>query len=135
MALNKAFSVNSIHFGANAPLFVIAGPCVIESEVTRVANGGESGRHRRRNARPIHFQGFLRQGKSHLGLFVSRPRLEKGFAHPANIKKKTGLPILTDVHDVSHVGPAAEVCDILQIPAFLCRQTDLLVAAGEAAAL
>ena len=48
----------------------------------------------------------------------------------ANIKKRTGLPILTDVHEVSQVGPAAEVCDILQIPAFLSRQTDLLVAVG-----
>ena len=47
------------------------------------------------------------------------------------IKKRTGLPILTDVHEVSHVGPAAEVCDVLQIPAFLSRQTDLLVAVGK----
>ena len=46
------------------------------------------------------------------------------------IKKKTGLPILTDVHEVSHVAPAAEVCDVLQVPAFLSRQTDLLVAVG-----
>lgn len=48
----------------------------------------------------------------------------------AAIAKRTGLPILTDVHDTSQVAPAAEVCDVLQIPAFLCRQTDLLVAAG-----
>jgi 2-dehydro-3-deoxyphosphooctonate aldolase (KDO 8-P synthase) len=58
------------------------------------------------------------------------PQLEEGLHILAEIKKCTGLPILTDVHDISQVGPAAEVCDILQIPAFLCRQTDLLVAAG-----
>jgi 2-dehydro-3-deoxyphosphooctonate aldolase (KDO 8-P synthase) len=58
------------------------------------------------------------------------PQLEEGLRILAAIKKRTGLPILSDVHDVSQVGPAAEVCDILQIPAFLCRQTDLLAAAG-----
>ena len=59
------------------------------------------------------------------------PGLMEGLRILAAIKKRTGLPVLTDVHDVSHVGPAAEVCDIIQIPAFLCRQTDLLVAAGK----
>jgi 2-dehydro-3-deoxyphosphooctonate aldolase (KDO 8-P synthase) len=58
------------------------------------------------------------------------PGLEQGLRVLANIKKRTGLPILTDVHEVSHVAPVAEVCDVLQIPAFLSRQTDLLVAAG-----
>jgi len=58
------------------------------------------------------------------------PGLREGLRILANIKKRTGLPILTDVHDVSQVGPVAEVCDVLQIPAFLSRQTDLLVAAG-----
>jgi hypothetical protein len=87
VALNKTFSVNSIHFGANAPLFVIAGPCVIESE-SHVAHGGKSGRHRLRNARPIHFQGVLRQSKPHLALFVSRPRPEKGLGHPKEHQEK-----------------------------------------------
>lgn len=58
------------------------------------------------------------------------PGLKEGLRILAEIKRETGLPILTDVHEVSHVGPAAEVCDVLQIPAFLSRQTDLLVAAG-----
>jgi len=58
------------------------------------------------------------------------PQLGEGLRILANIKKRTGLAILSDVHDMSQVGPAAEVCDILQIPAFLCRQTDLLLAAG-----
>ncbi len=59
------------------------------------------------------------------------PGLKNGLKILAKIKKRTGLPVLTDVHDVSQVGPAADVCDILQIPAFLSRQTDLLVAAGK----
>jgi 2-dehydro-3-deoxyphosphooctonate aldolase (KDO 8-P synthase) len=58
------------------------------------------------------------------------PGLREGLRILGNIKKRTGLPILTDVHEVSQVGPVAEICDVLQIPAFLSRQTDLLVAAG-----
>jgi 2-dehydro-3-deoxyphosphooctonate aldolase (KDO 8-P synthase) len=58
------------------------------------------------------------------------PGLNHGLRTLANVKKRTGLPILTDVHEVSHVAAAAEVCEVLQIPAFLSRQTDLLVAAG-----
>jgi len=59
------------------------------------------------------------------------PGLKEGLRILAAIAKRTGLPILSDVHEVSQVAPAAEVCDVLQIPAFLCRQTDLLVAAGK----
>ena len=58
------------------------------------------------------------------------PGLEKGLEILAEVRQETGLPALTDVHEPSHVGPAAEVCDVLQIPAFLCRQTDLLLEAG-----
>jgi len=58
------------------------------------------------------------------------PGLKRGLAVLANVKKKLGLPILTDIHEIDHCQPAAEVADVLQIPAFLCRQTDLLVAAG-----
>jgi 2-dehydro-3-deoxyphosphooctonate aldolase (KDO 8-P synthase) len=59
------------------------------------------------------------------------PGLKKGLSILAKIKKRVGVPILTDVHEVSQVGPAAEVCDVLQVPAFLSRQTDLLIAVGK----
>src|SRR5208282_269543 len=59
------------------------------------------------------------------------PGMKEGLRILAAIAKRTGLPVLTDIHDVSQAAPAAEVCDVLQIPAFLCRQTDLLVAAGK----
>ena len=62
------------------------------------------------------------------------PGLEHGLEILGRIKQKTGLPVLTDVHEVSHVEPAAKVCDVIQIPAFLSRQTDLLVAAGRSGA-
>ena len=58
------------------------------------------------------------------------PGLGEGLRILAKIKHQTGLPLLTDVHEIAHVAPAAEVCDVLQIPAFLSRQTDLLIAAG-----
>jgi 2-dehydro-3-deoxyphosphooctonate aldolase (KDO 8-P synthase) len=58
------------------------------------------------------------------------PGLREGLEVLREVKQTTGLPVLTDVHECDHVGPAAEVCDVLQIPAFLCRQTDLLVEAG-----
>ncbi len=130
MALNKTFSVNSIQFGAKAPLFVIAGPCVIESESHALRMAESLGAVASELHVPYIFKAsYDKANRTSLSSFRG-PGLQKGLRILKNIKKKTGLPILTDVHDVSQVGPAAEVCDILQIPAFLCRQTDLLVAAG-----
>jgi 2-dehydro-3-deoxyphosphooctonate aldolase (KDO 8-P synthase) len=130
VALNKTFSVNSIRFGANAPLFLIAGPCVIESESHALRMAESLGAVASELGVPYIFKAsYDKANRTSLSSFRG-PGLKKGLAILKNIKKKTGLPILTDVHDVSHVAPAAEVCDILQIPAFLCRQTDLLVAAG-----
>ena len=130
MALNKTFSVNSIRFGANEPLFLIAGPCVIESESHALRMAESLGAVASELGIPYIFKAsYDKANRTSLSSFRG-PGLKKGLAILKNIKKKTGLPILTDVHDVSQVGPAAEVCDILQIPAFLCRQTDLLIAAG-----
>ena len=63
------------------------------------------------------------------------PGLEKGLAALRRVKEETGLPVLTDVHEVWQIEPVAQVCEVLQIPAFLCRQTDLLVAAGRSGAV
>ena len=79
---------------------------------------------------PARFQSVIRQGQSLLGRYLPRPGTHRRPPYPRPDKKRTGLPILTDVHDVSQVAPVAEVCDVLQIPAFLSRQTDLLVAVG-----
>lgn len=130
VTLNKTFSVNSIRFGANAPLFVIAGPCVIESESQALRMAESLGAVASELGVPYVFKASYDKGNRTSLSSYRGPGLKKGLAILKNIKKKTGLPILTDVHDVSQVAPAAEVCDILQIPAFLCRQTDLLVAAG-----
>lgn len=131
MASARSFTVGKIRVGGNAPLFLIAGPCVIENEAhaTMMAErlvtlAGEIGV-------PFIFKAsYDKANRSSLSSYRG-PGLKKGLRILAKIKKRTGLPILTDIHEVSHVGPAAEVCDVLQVPAFLSRQTDLLIAAGK----
>ena len=110
---------------------VIAGPCVIESSeqvlevATIVQNLAE------RLAIPIIFKAsFDKANRSSISSFRG-PGLEEGLEGLDAVAKKTGLPILTDVHAADQCSPAAQSCDILQIPAFLCRQTDLIVAAAE----
>lgn len=126
----RTFSVGKIRFGGDAPLFLIAGPCVIESETHAMNMAERLGEIASELGIPYIFKAsYDKANRSSFNSFRG-PQLEEGLRILAEIKKCTGLPILTDVHDVSQVGPAAEVCDILQIPAFLCRQTDLLLAAG-----
>ncbi len=130
MPLDKTFSINSIRFGGNAPLFLIAGPCVIESEAHAMSMAERLGAITRELGVPYVFKAsYDKANRTSLSSFRG-PGLQEGLRILKKIKNETGLPVLTDVHDLSEVGPAAEICDILQIPAFLCRQTDLLVAAG-----
>lgn len=127
----RSFEIGKIRVGGDAPLFVIAGPCVIESEAhaTRMAESLRSAADELEV--PLIFKtSYDKANRSSVSSYRG-PGLKEGLRILANIKRSTGLPILTDVHDVSQVGPAAEVCDVLQIPAFLSRQTDLLVAAGQ----
>lgn len=112
-------------FAPGRPLVLIAGPCVIESEdhVHRMACGirdavGEF----------VFKASFDKANRTSTGAYRG-PGLREGLRILAGVKAK-GFPILTDIHEPAHAEPAAEVADILQIPAFLCRQTDLLVAAG-----
>jgi 2-dehydro-3-deoxyphosphooctonate aldolase (KDO 8-P synthase) len=127
----STFSVGNIKFGANSPLFLIAGPCVIESEAHATGIAERLGAITRELSVPFIFKASYDKANRTSVASYRGPGLQEGLRILANIKKRTGLPILTDVHDVSQVGPAAEVCDILQIPAFLSRQTDILVAAGK----
>lgn len=131
MTLSKTFSVNSIRFGGNAPLFLMAGPCVIESEAHATSMAERLGAIASELGVPYIFKASYDKANRTSFSSFRGPGLQEGLRILKNIKKKTGLAILTDVHDLSEVGPAAEVCDILQIPAFLCRQTDLLIAAGQ----
>ena len=118
------------HFGA-AP-FLIAGPCVVEDDDLnlRVGEalaelGSKLGLH------VIYKASYDKANRSRLK-GARGPGLERGLAALAKVRGATGLPILTDVHEVAQVAAAARVADVLQIPAFLCRQTDLLLAVGRA---
>jgi len=116
--------------GKRAPLFVIAGPCVIESEsmVMRTAEtlaGICDELHL-----PFIFKCSYDKANRTAGDSFRGPGLTRGLAILAKVKRKLGVTILTDVHEIAHCKPAAEVCDVLQIPAFLCRQTDLIQAAA-----
>ena len=80
--------------------------------------------------RPFRLQGLLRQSQPHLDQIISRPRHEGRPRDSRDVREEAQVPVLSDVHEPSQCKAAGEVLDILQIPAFLCRQTDLIVAAA-----
>ncbi len=127
----RTFSVGKVALGPGAPLFVIAGPCVIESEEHASMLADRLGAAAGELGVPLIFKASFDKANRTSVSSYRGPGLKEGLRILAAIAKRTGLPILSDVHEVSQVAPAAEVCDALQIPAFLCRQTDLLVAAGK----
>lgn len=130
MKPSSAFSVGDIPVGGTAPLVLIAGPCVIESEAHATMLAEQIASVASSLGVPLIFKAsYDKANRSSISSYRG-PGLDRGLRTLAAIKKRTGLPILTDVHEVSHVAAAGEVCDVLQIPAFLSRQTDLLVAAG-----
>jgi 2-dehydro-3-deoxyphosphooctonate aldolase (KDO 8-P synthase) len=127
----EQFAVGKVRFGAGAPLFLIAGPCVIESEAHALMMAEKLGAVASELGVPYIFKASYDKANRSSVSSYRGPGLKNGLKILAKIKKKTGLAVLTDVHQASEVEAAAEVCDILQIPAFLSRQTDLLVAAGK----
>ena len=111
------------------PIF-IAGPCVIESAALLDEVAAELVRIRQKLGIEIIFKAsFDKANRTSVRSFRG-PGLEKGLAMLQDVKKKYGLKLLTDIHESFQAAPAGEVVDVLQIPAFLCRQTDLLVAAA-----
>ena len=120
--------------GPREPLLFIAGPCVIESEdlIQRVA-GELAGLSQSRSWQIVFKSSFDKANRTSVDSFRG-PGLERGLDMLAKVRRDTGLPITTDVHEASQAGPVAEVCDILQVPAFLARQTDLIEAVSAAAA-
>ena len=111
-------------------LFLIAGPCVLESDALNLRVGEHLARLAERVPGGIIYKAsFDKANRSSMGA-ARGPGLDEGLEALARVRDETGLPVLTDVHLPEQCAPAAEVVDVLQIPAFLCRQTDLLVAAG-----
>ncbi|HXP23470.1 MAG TPA: 3-deoxy-8-phosphooctulonate synthase [Candidatus Sulfotelmatobacter sp.] len=131
MTATAQFALGKVRFGAGAPLFLIAGPCVIESEGHALTMAEKLGAVASELGVPYIFKASYDKANRTSVSSYRGPGLKNGLKILAKIKKRTGLPVLTDVHQALEVEAAAEVCDILQIPAFLSRQTDLLVAAGK----
>lgn len=111
-------------------LFLIAGPCQLEDDTLNLRVAEHLARMSERVPGGIIFKASFDKANRSNPDGPRGPGLEKGLEALARVRAATGLPILTDVHEPDQCAPAAEVADVLQIPAFLCRQTDLLVAAG-----
>ena len=111
-------------------LFVICGPCVIESHEHALMIGGEvANAAQSAGVNAIFKASFDKANRTSLDSYRG-PGLEAGLQILADVREKTGLPVLTDIHETGQVEEAAAVCELLQIPAFLSRQTDLLLATG-----
>ncbi|HEX9485248.1 MAG TPA: 3-deoxy-8-phosphooctulonate synthase [Gemmatimonadaceae bacterium] len=111
-------------------LFLIAGPCVLEDDALNLRVGEHLAKLADRVPGGIIFKAsFDKANRSNAAAFRG-PGLDEGLAALDRVRRATGLPVLTDVHLPEQCAPAAQVADVLQIPAFLCRQTDLLLAAG-----
>lgn len=130
MKPSREISVGPLRVGGKQPLVLVAGPCVIESEEHCAMIAERLAAMTAERQVPLIFKAsYDKANRSSLSSYRG-PGLAEGLRVLRQIKERFHLPILTDVHEASQVGPAAETCDVLQIPAFLSRQTDLLVAAG-----
>jgi 2-dehydro-3-deoxyphosphooctonate aldolase (KDO 8-P synthase) len=128
MTRTAAVPIGAVTIGANAPLALIGGPCAIEDldhalmmaeRLRKVADGA--------GVPFVYKSSYDKANRSSIRSYRG-PGLERGLAILEAVKHAVGVPVLSDVHDVSEVAPAAAVLDVLQVPAFLCRQTDLLIA-------
>jgi 2-dehydro-3-deoxyphosphooctonate aldolase (KDO 8-P synthase) len=117
--------------GGGRPFVLIAGPCVIESEQHAVDLAGNLAEIARRMRVPFIFKASYDKANRTSGRSFRGPGLDEGLRVLAAIKARFRVPILTDIHEPPHARAAGDVADVLQIPAFLCRQTDLLVAAAK----
>lgn len=131
MNATREIELGKLRLGAGNPLFLIAGPCVIETESHARAMAEKVAKIASDAGMPYIFKAsFDKANRSSLKGFRG-PGLKEGLRILSKIKSELKLPILTDIHETSQAAPAAEVCDVLQVPAFLARQTDLLIAAGK----
>ncbi|TMB31892.1 MAG: 3-deoxy-8-phosphooctulonate synthase, partial [Deltaproteobacteria bacterium] len=122
--------IGEISVGHGEPLLLIAGPCVIEGEPQTLAAARRVAAFSQRAGVPVVFKCSFDKANRTSNKSFRGPGLTEGLRILARVREETGLPVLTDVHEESQCAKAAEVVDILQIPAFLCRQTDLLLAAA-----
>ncbi|MGH8708005.1 MAG: 3-deoxy-8-phosphooctulonate synthase [Burkholderiales bacterium] len=118
--------------GLEQPLFLIAGPCVVESRELQVDTAGRLKEMCARLGIPFIFKSSFDKANRSSSKSFRGPGLEEGLRILAEVRRQVGVPVLTDVHDEDEVQPAAAVVDVLQTPAFLCRQTDFIRAVAAA---
>jgi len=130
MESTREFAIGPVRVGGSRPPILICGPCVIESEdhatmlARRVKDIAAAA------GIPVIFKASYDKANRSSSESYRGPGLEEGLQILGRIRETVQIPVLTDVHEAAQVEAVARVCDVLQIPAFLCRQTDLLVAAG-----
>ena len=121
----------NVKIGGNRPLVLIAGPCVIEDEATTLRHAERLMTICNGLSIPLIFKAsYDKANRTSINAYRG-PGLKVGLAILRKVKEALGLQVISDIHSIEQIAPAAEVLDILQIPAFLCRQTDLLVAAAK----
>jgi len=125
----------AVSLGGRSPLLLIAGPCVIEGHEHAMKLAPAIASIAKSAGMPFVFKASFDKANRTSAEAYRGPGLERGLETLAAIKKDLGVPVLTDIHEPGQAESVARVCDILQIPAFLCRQTDLLVAAARTGAV
>ena len=129
MARVKSVAIGPVRIGAG-PLTLIAGPCVIEGEAHALGLAGRLRDIAASRGVPFVFKASFDKANRTSVTSYRGPGLEEGLRILSRVKSEVGVPVLTDIHEAWQAAAAAQVADVLQIPAFLCRQTDLLLAAG-----
>jgi 2-dehydro-3-deoxyphosphooctonate aldolase (KDO 8-P synthase) len=133
-AKKEAVQIGNVACGSGKPLLWILGPCVIESHDLTLWIAERLAELAQKYKLPVIFKASFDKANRSSGKSFRGPGLREGLKTLATVKQRTGLALTTDIHDVGQVGPVAEVCDLLQVPAFLARQTDLIEAAGKSGA-
>ncbi len=127
----RKIKIGNVLIGSKNPLVIIAGPCVIETEKSTI----DAAKRLKKISEKLKIQLIFKSSYDKANrTSISSPRgpgIEKGLKILEKVKKETGMPVLSDIHSPEEVAYAAEVLDVFQIPAFLCRQTDLIVAASK----
>jgi 2-dehydro-3-deoxyphosphooctonate aldolase (KDO 8-P synthase) len=127
----KLVDISNFKIGAGQPLAVIAGPCVIESQESALRHATLLKEAADRAGVPYIFKSSYDKANRSSATSFRGPGLDTGLEILAEVKRKVGVPILTDVHESGQVAAVKQVADVLQIPAFLCRQTDFVVAVAK----
>ncbi len=129
--MTRAIKIRDIVFGNGCSSLIIAGPCVIESEDIVFHTAEQLKKICLENDLPFVFKSsYDKANRSSVGSYRG-PGIDKGLRILSDARAKFGIPVISDVHSTDEVGPASEVLDALQIPAFLCRQTDLILSASK----